>query len=115
MFNLNDKRFTAKENSESGEVSSGTVFHYYQESNLIWADYSGGSILKGQLIGRVLTKNTFEIRYQHINQAGEIKTGYCKTIVSKSPKGLQLDEKWEWTSGGKGKGTSVLVELTSYI
>ena len=112
MFNLNDKRFIAQENSESGEVGDGTIFHYYQEGNLIWADYSGGSILKGQLLGRVLTENTFEIRYQHINQAGEIKTGYCQTSVTKISTGLVLNETWEWTSGGEGKGTSVLVEMT---
>ena len=62
----------------------------------------------------MLTAETFEIRYQHLNKEGEMKTGYCHTIVSFSKDGkIQLNETWEWTSGGEGKGNSVLVEVVT--
>jgi len=111
LFNLNDKQFIAETNSETGEVGDGTVFHYFQEGDLIWADYSGGSIKIGNIIGKVLSADVFEIRYQHLNKDGEMKTGYCLTTVSFTKDGkMQLNETWEWTSGGEGKGNSILVE-----
>lgn len=52
MFNLNNKIFIALENSESGEVSEQTRFHYFQQDKMVWAEYKGGEILKGFLIGK---------------------------------------------------------------
>lgn len=52
MFNLNNKIFTAVQNSESGEVNDQTCFHYFQQDKMIWAEYQGGEILKGFLIGK---------------------------------------------------------------
>lgn len=33
-------------NSENGEVNEQTIFTYHQNGKLLWADYSGGNILK---------------------------------------------------------------------
>lgn len=35
MFNLNNKIFTAVQNSENGEVSNQTYFHYFQQDKMI--------------------------------------------------------------------------------
>ena len=47
------RRFIPKMNSENGEVSEQTTFTYHQNGKLLWAEYSGGNILKGFLIGTV--------------------------------------------------------------
>ena len=52
MLNLDDKKFVAVENTANGEVSSQTEFHYHQQGKMIWAEYGGGEILKGFLIGK---------------------------------------------------------------
>jgi hypothetical protein len=46
-INYNNKTFVSKENTDNGEVSSQTIFKYYQEGSIVWADYSGGEIVKG--------------------------------------------------------------------
>ena len=38
-FSVDDRFFTAVENSESGEVSEQTIFCYHQKGNVIWAEY----------------------------------------------------------------------------
>ena len=39
--------------AENGEVDGQTVFHYHQKGNTIWAEYFGGEIKQGFLIGTV--------------------------------------------------------------
>lgn len=52
MIDLNNKKFVALQNSENGEVSQQTCFHYFQQDKMIWAEYGGGEIAKGFLIGK---------------------------------------------------------------
>ena len=49
------RRFIPKMNSKNGEVNEQTTFTYHQKGNLLWAEYTGGDILKGYLIGTVST------------------------------------------------------------
>lgn len=44
-LNLDNKKFKSLSNSENGEVSDSTIFHYHQTDNMIWAEYSGGDII----------------------------------------------------------------------
>jgi len=113
-FDLEGKKFVARENSGNGEVSAQTLFEYHQKDDLIWATYSGGDIVHGQLLGLVVSRRSFISRYQHLNKLGALMTGKCETRISKDAQGgLQLNEIWEWTSGDLSYGTSVLVEAKS--
>ena len=107
--------FRAVSNSSTGEVGSDTVFRYRQSGNLVWGDYSGGSIKRGFLIATVDDEGCLDMRYQHVNTSGELQTGVCKTRPELLPDGrLRLHESWQWTSGDGSKGESVLEEIGSY-
>ena len=108
-FSLEDKYFTAIENSESGEVSGDTVFSYHQKGNAIWAEYSGGSIEKGFLLGTMDENHKLHFTYQHINTEGEIKSGACDSKPQIENGKLRFYESWEWTNGEKG--TSIIEEI----
>lgn len=109
VFTVDDKFFTAIENSESGEVSDKTVFCYHQKGNVIWAEYSGGSIVKGFLIGTMDEDHNMHFNYQHMNTDGELRTGSCDSAPSVESGKLRFNEKWKWTMGGEG--TSVIEEI----
>ena len=47
-------------NSENGDVSAETLFHYHQDREIISADYHGGKIIKGHLIGKILDNGQLE-------------------------------------------------------
>jgi hypothetical protein len=49
LIDINDRKFTAAANTENGEVSAATVFHYFQDGDVVWAGYTGGEILTGHL------------------------------------------------------------------
>lgn len=53
-INLNNKKFKPEFNSKNGEVSDQTLFFYNQKDNIVWAEYSGGQIVKGKLSEKLL-------------------------------------------------------------
>ncbi len=108
-FTLEDRFFTAIENSESGEVSSQTIFAYHQKGNVIWAEYSGGSIIKGFLLGTIDDNNNLHFNYQHINTDNKLKSGSCDSVPKTENGILRFYEKWKWTDGEEG--TSIIEEI----
>jgi hypothetical protein len=111
MINYNNKIFKPVSNSENGETSSETAFHYKQEGNILTSEYSGGKIKKGHLIGLVDEEGNIEMRYHQINEKGELMTGICtsKPEIVENGK-IRLHETWQWTSGDLSKGNSVIEE-----
>lgn len=106
------RRFRPVENSAGGEVDGGTLFHYRQRGNVVWATYEGGGIRWGTLVATVDDRGRLDMRYAHVNDAGELMTGVCASTPEALPDGrLRLHEHWRWTSGGGGEGESVLEEV----
>ena len=107
-----NKIFASVQNSETGEVSSETVFHYHQKDDLVWAEYAGGAVRFGTLIAKVAGNDCLEMRYQHLNRNGELMTGRCFSTPEILADGrIRLYEKWQWTSGDLSSGTSIVDEL----
>ena len=111
-INYDKRKFASVQNSESGEVSGETVFHYYQKNDLVWAEYAGGAIVFGTLIAKADDGGNLEMRYQHLNERGELMTGKCfSTPEILSDGRIRLYEKWQWTSGDLSEGESVVEEI----
>lgn len=111
MINLNDKHFKGVQNTENGQVSGDTLFHYRQKGKVVWATYEGGQILFGTLSGRI-TGTQLEFDYQHQNLKGEFLTGHCISQIKISDTGkISLYEKWQWTCGDRSKGESIVEEM----
>ncbi|KAH7017986.1 uncharacterized protein B0I36DRAFT_335125 [Microdochium trichocladiopsis] len=109
------RTFRSASNTENGEVSSATVFHYHQDGKIVWAEYGGGSIARGFLIATVQTdkdnKHTLDARYEHVNVAGELMTGRCRSTPEILEDGrIRLHEDWQWTSGDGSSGQSIVEE-----
>lgn len=111
-MNYHDKTFRPVSNSENGETSEETVFHYQQEGKLLTCEYSGGKIAKGHLIGLVDASGNIDMRYHQINTSGELMTGVCKSKPEILENGkIRLYETWQWTSGDESTGESILEEI----
>ena len=111
-INYDGRKFVPKMNSENGEVSEQTLFLYHQSGSLLWAEYSGGDIVKGSLIGSVSDNGELDFVYHHMNQDMKVKTGKCHSVPTVMENGkIILSEQWEWTSGDFSKGESLLIEV----
>lgn len=110
-MNYNDKKFRPVSNTENGETSKETLFHYKQIGNTLTSEYPGGKIKYGHLIGLVDNAGNIEMRYHQVNDKDELTTGICisKPEILENGK-IRLQENWEWTSGDKSKGTSIIEE-----
>ena len=108
-FSLEDRFFTVVDNSATGEVSDKTIFSYHQKGNVIWAEYSGGSIVKGFLLGTMDDNHTLHFDYRHINKSGDSKSGSCVSSPKMENGKLRFYEKWKWAGGEEG--TSVIEEV----
>ena len=111
-FHYDGRRFRAVFNSTTGEVGGDTVFAYRQDGDVVWATYSGGSIRVGHLVAVMSENGELDMRYHHVNAKGELQTGVCRSVPSVLPDGrYQLAETWQWTSGDRSTGTSLLEEI----
>jgi hypothetical protein len=113
-INYDSRTFASTQNSETGEVGPYTVFHYHQNGNVVWAEYSGGEIVHGHLIAVCDDDGVLDMRYHHVNREGELMTGICISTPEILPDGrIRLHEKWQWTCGDNSSGESVIEEIPS--
>ncbi|MEV4763884.1 hypothetical protein AB0J89_14760 [Micromonospora chokoriensis] len=109
-ISLDGRRFAALTDVVAGEVGTETVFTYHERAGEVWAEYAGGSIRRGYLVG-TREGDRLEFRYVQLNAEGQTSSGRCVTEVGASADGrLELRERWTWESR-PGSGTSVVREL----
>jgi hypothetical protein len=112
MIDYNNKRFRSIENTANGEVSGDTIFHYWQEGNVVWATYKGGNITFGNLVASMDRDGNLDMRYQQVSETGDLKTGKCISKPELLDDGrIRLHESWQWTSGDQSKGESIVEEI----
>jgi hypothetical protein len=111
MIDYNNKIFRPVSNTENGATSSETTFRYVQNGNILTAEYSGGKIKYGHLVGLVDEHGNIDMRYHQINDNGELMTGICRSTPEILEEGkIRLHEMWEWTSGDRSNGQSIIEE-----
>jgi len=111
-YNLEGKVFRSISNTGSGEVGADTLFHYHQAADIVTAEYSGGSVVTGHLIARVLDDGRLDMRYHHVNAGGELMLGTCLSTPRLPADGrLAFSEVWQWLSGDMSSGRSEIEEV----
>jgi hypothetical protein len=107
---LDGRTFRSASAVEGGEVDTDTVFRFHQEGEVVYAQYAGGKVRLGFLVGRI-EDDRLEFRYAQLNMTGETSTGHSTDQVEILPDGrVLLHETWEWESR-PGSGTSLLEEV----
>ncbi|MGD1217909.1 hypothetical protein AB9Q10_05690 [Streptomyces krungchingensis] len=93
-----------------GQVGTRTRFVYHERNGEIWAEYEGGDVVRGRLLG-TREGDRLDFRYVQLGRAGDTSSGHCVSRVVELPDGrLRLEETWEWESRA-GSGTSTVEEV----
>ncbi|MEU8183262.1 hypothetical protein AB0B85_06825 [Micromonospora sp. NPDC049044] len=109
-ISLDGRRFRSVTDVVAGEVGTLTVFAYHERAGEVWAEYAGGSIRRGHLVG-TRTGDRLDFRYVQLNTDGQTSSGHCVSEVSVLPDGrVRLHETWSWESRA-GSGSSVVEEV----
>lgn len=90
-----------------GQVGRETRFEYHERDGRVWAEYSGGDVVTGYLVG-TRAADTVDFRYVQLRTDGTTAAGHCVSVVTQLPDGrLRLEETWAWESQ-EGSGTSTV-------
>ncbi|MFC8664456.1 hypothetical protein [Streptomyces sp. NPDC057199] len=93
-----------------GQVGTRTRFAYHEKDGEIWAEYAGGDVVRGHLVG-TREGDRLDFRYVQLKVDGTTSSGHCVSSVVELADGrVRLEETWEWESQ-EGSGTSVVEEV----
>lgn len=107
---LDGRTFAGIANTGDGEVGRSTRFHYRESDGVISAEYAGGDIQRGYLVG-TRDGDVLHFRYVHLATDGTTSSGRCTSTVDVLDDGrLRLHESWAWESRA-GSGNSVAEEV----
>lgn len=93
-----------------GQVGTRTRFAYHEHDGVVWADYTGGDVVRGHLVG-TRHGDRLDVRYVQLTADGTTSAGHCVSAVVDLPDGrVRLEETWRWESR-EGAGASVVEEI----
>ncbi|KOG32158.1 hypothetical protein [Streptomyces resistomycificus] len=96
-----------------GQVGTRTRFTYHERDGEVWAEYAGGDVVRGHLVG-TREGDRLDFRYVQLKQDGTTSSGHCvSAVVVLSDGRVRLEESWEWESQ-TGSGTSVVEQVTEH-
>lgn len=99
----------AVETDPCGVISFETIFEFEQVDTFVTAQYKGGKIRQGYLVGNLLA-NKLEFRYCQIQVDGTLDGGSSKCDVLMSGGLVQIIEHFSWESK-EGQGRNVIQEM----
>ena len=101
-FHYDGKRFrsAAAETAADGEVPIG---HYHQSGDLVWAEFSGGKVRRGSLVGTCDPDGVLTLAYCQVLTTGEVVSGECRSTPQRLADGrIRLREEWRRHTGESG-------------
>ena len=109
---LQNKKMRPTMNTANGEVSEDTLFEYFQEGNMVWGTYSGGSVSRGVLLGTMNANRNIRFHYLQFDQEGNLLQGTSRSATEFLNDGrVVLYENWEWSGNRSGSGNSIVEEI----
>ncbi len=96
--------------AENGVIGIDTVFTFRESGEFVSAEYSGGQVIQGYLVG-VRTASVFSFRYCQFDSLGNLDGGesHCDIEVAGDGR-IRIVERFEWASR-PGGGENVLEEI----
>ncbi len=110
-YDLQGRTFRLVDNTKGGSADFETIFKYSQEGNSVKADYQGGEIRHGHLIGKLIAAE-LNMYYHCETVDGKMKAGKALAKLSRNDNGkIVMKLNWEWLEGGSETGRSEYFEI----
>lgn len=110
-INLDKTTMRVIKTAGNGVVNRDTIFHFTQVEKDVWAEYAGGKIKKGFLVGQS-DGAVFQFSYCQLQCDGVPDSGASTCTLSLAENGkIQLIENFEWKSRPGEKGQNVFMEI----
>jgi hypothetical protein len=110
-INLDKIKMTVIQTAENGVVNKDTIFTFQQNGNTVSAEYAGGKIQKGFLVGQI-NDNVFTFGYCQLQTDGTLDNGLSTCELSIAETGeIRLVEHFEWKSRPGETGVNIFQEI----
>lgn len=116
-LSLDNRVFIPVENSDNGVVNGRTRFHFWQEGMVFYADYFGGDVREGHIIGQFTDqsedeKSVGDMLYHCLTTDSALKAGKARAVFSMMDDGrVAFNLDWEWINGDHSWGQSRYEEV----
>jgi len=105
---LDGKKMNAVETAPNGVVNQETIFHFKESEGVITAEYAGGQVKHGYLVGKII-EGKLAFQYTQLHEDGEMDGGHSVCDIETLADGrVRLVEHFVWDDG---VGTNVIEEL----
>lgn len=109
-FNLDGLVMRAVETDPNGVISAETTFEFKQSGTTVLAEYKGGRIQAGNLIGTI-SIDKLEFRYCQIQTDGTLDGGVSHCELKYENGFVQIIEHFNWESRD-GQGRNVIQAIS---
>lgn len=87
------------------------IGYYHQHGDLVWAEFGGGLVVQGRLVGTCRPSGSIDFGYCQVLKDGEIVAGRCVSTPELLDDGrIRLVEQWRRMDTG-ASGVSYIEEL----
>ncbi|MCH9694855.1 MAG: hypothetical protein K0U72_10130 [Gammaproteobacteria bacterium] len=98
--------------AENGAIGAETIFNFSESGGVVTAEYSGGKVTQGYLVG-ARSGSSLKFRYCQIDSSGNIDGGESTCEIEFSGQRLvRIVERFVWASRAGG-GENVLQEIVA--
>lgn len=109
-ISLDDLKMHAVETDANGVIGIDTIFTFSQTGSKVTADYSGGQIEQGYLVG-IVTGDKLRFTYCQLEKSGKLNCGQSNCELSLSTDSLvQIIEHFQWQSK-PGSGKNIIQQI----
>jgi len=111
-ISLHGVQMNVVKTAECGVVNHETIFFFTQYENSVTAEYQGGKVAKGFLVGHFRADDKLEFSYCQMQRDGTLDNGVSICEVGYSLDGkITLTEHFQWKSRPGEFGTNIFQEL----
>lgn len=102
-MNYDGRRFASSAAETAGAGGDTPVGHYHQAGDVIWAEFAGGAVRSGRLVGSCGADGVLDLAYVQLLASGELAAGRMTSVPHPLPDGrVRLEERWRRDDGSTG-------------
>jgi hypothetical protein len=111
MIDYEGRTFRSAAPETADTAGQGPVGHYHQNGDVVWAEFAGGKVVRGTLVGRSDPDGVLRLAYCQLLDNGEAVAGQCTSVPTVLDGGrIRLEEHWQRYGPAASEGISVIEE-----
>lgn len=111
VINYDGRTFRSTAAETEGADGQGPVGHYHHDGDVVWAEFAGGKVVRGTLVGHCDADGVLHLAYCQLLAGGHAVAGSCTSLPTILDDGrIRLHEHWQRFGAAAATGVSVIEE-----